>query len=76
MSYYKVLKPIYSPTGQATDTPGGPIRWQRITWACVGTAQSMEDAKARGFFAPVLEWAGEKPLRVVDFDSKSAVSRD
>jgi hypothetical protein len=72
---YKVLKPQYAPTGYSTDTAGGPIGWQRVTWRCVGAATSMEDALKQGHIHPVLEWAGDKPLKLVEFGApKSAVS--
>ena len=39
---FNILKAVYSPDGD-------------ITWQVIGVATSMEDAKAQGFVAPVLE---------------------
>ncbi len=55
---FRVLKPAFFPTGQVTDTPGGPIAWNRVSWRCIGQADSMEAAKEAFGGSPVLEWAG------------------
>jgi hypothetical protein len=53
---YRVLKPIYEKTGEATYGPDGKaIHWHRITWQEIGTATSMKDAQDKYGGYPVLE---------------------
>lgn len=47
---YRVLRPRYEKTGETTQTPDGLVRWERVIWDVIGTAQGMEDAKRR--YAP------------------------
>jgi hypothetical protein len=57
-SQYRVLKdyPRTEKTGETTQTPEGLIRWQRVaSWAHVGYANNMADAKAKFGGCPVLE---------------------
>jgi hypothetical protein len=44
---YRVLKPVYTKTGETTQTPDGVTRWERAEMVEIGTAESMADAYAK-----------------------------
>jgi len=60
--YYNVLRPIHTGTGTyftTIDAKTGQMvkrEWYATAWQRLGTALSMEDAKAQFGGAPVLEW--------------------
>ena len=62
---FRVLKPIYTKTGETTATPEGVMHWCRADFVEVGVALDMADARDkfppgywRGCYSLVLEEIG------------------
>lgn len=64
---YRVLRPIYTKTGDATRMPDGSyIHWHRVEFEEVGIAKDMQDAKAKhppGYWAECYSWVLE-PIQI------------
>lgn len=67
---YEVLSPIYHKDGYMT-IRGRKITNYRIEWEVVGKADSIEDAKKKGFKTPILNVA----LHKEDLDAERAIAQ-
>lgn len=59
---YRVLRPVYTRTGETTKTPEGMVHWFRVEFEDVGVAKDMEDAKRKhqpGYWAECYSWVLE-----------------
>lgn len=52
---YRVLKPVYTKTGEVTYSTEGPMRWHTVEWQDIGRAEDLDDAKRKYGGYPVLE---------------------
>lgn len=63
---YRILRPIYTKTGETTKTPDGTVHWCRVEFEEVGIAKDMADAKRKhppGYWAECYSWVLE-PIRI------------
>jgi hypothetical protein len=44
---FSVLRPLHERTGEVGEVDGRPVYWERVSWLCIGHADSVSEAKER-----------------------------